>query len=205
MTDTSEGAGSGPPGPEGRKGEHTAELDPRDPERRDFIGKITGAVAGAGIATAAWPFISSMNPSRDVIARASARVSLKAIGEGESRTVEWRGQPVFLLHRTPEQIERMQSSEGSRIDPQPDKARTTEPKWLVVVGICTHLGCVPTREEYGWFCPCHGSRYDNSGRVLKGPAPRNLDVPPYRFVSGDEILIGETETNGNGDDEAKRG
>lgn len=187
MSDTTEDKGTGP----GRDEGQSAERDPIDPRRRDFIEKITGAVAGAGIAATAWPFISSMNPSRDVIAQATTQVSLGGIGEGASKTVEWRGQPVFLLHRTGAQIERMRSSRGSRIDPQPDKARVKEPQWLVVVGICTHLGCVPSREDYGWFCPCHGSRYDNSGRVLKGPAPRNLEVPPYRFVSAEEIVIGE--------------
>lgn len=201
MTDTTHDNGS----KAGTVGDTPAGDEPQDPQRRAFIEKITGAVAGAGIAATAWPFISSMNPSRDVLAQATAQVTLGGIGTGASRTVEWRGKPVFVLHRTARQIERMQASQGSRIDPQPDESRVKEPEWLVVVGICTHLGCVPTREESGWFCPCHGSRYDNSGRVLKGPAPRNLEVPPYRFVSADEIVIGEEGSGPSGSGGVDRG
>ena len=200
MTDTTEDQESNPQERRDPNGEPGVESDPLDPERRVFIEKITGVVAGAGLAVTAWPFISSMNPSRDVIAQASTQVSLAGIETGTGKTVEWLGKPVFLLHRTAQQVERMQATQGSRIDPEPDQARVKKPEWLVVVGICTHLGCVPTREGYGWFCPCHGSRYDNSGRVLKGPAPRNLEVPPYRFVSADEIVIGE-----EGEEETGRG
>ena len=162
---------------------------PSDPERRDFLTSATTVVAGAGVAAACWPFISSMNPSSDVLLKSSSEASLKKISPGETKTVEWQGKPVFILRRTEKQIAAMESSEGG-IDPQADSARIINPDWLVVVGICTHLGCVPSRKKDGWHCPCHGSIYDNSGRVLKGPAPRNLDIPPYEFASDDKIIIG---------------
>lgn len=162
---------------------------PEGPDRREFLEKATGVVAAIGVATTAWPFISSMNPSRDVLARAETEVDLHGIAPGETRTVEWQGKPVFILHRTPDQISAMEASMGSNKDPEPDEQRVRQPQWLVVVGLCTHLGCVPTRNDRGWFCPCHGSAYDNSGRVLKGPAPRNLDLPPYEFAGDSRILI----------------
>lgn len=165
--------------------------DPEDTSRRDFIVKITWAVGGAGAAAAAWPFIASMNPTPAVIARGSAEVSLDGIATGEMKTISWRGKPVFVLHRTPEQIEAMGASRGSDIDPEADSQRVKEPQWLVLIGLCTHLGCVPDRRQDGWFCPCHGSVFDNSGRVVKGPAPRNLDLPPYKFVAADKLVIGE--------------
>ena len=161
-----------------------------DPERREFLGKVTTAVGAAGAAAACWPFISSMNPSVDVLAKAATEADLAGILPGEARTVPWQGKPVFILHRTPEQIAAMQASKGGD-DPQQDQQRVKQPQWLVVVGVCTHLGCVPTREKDGWLCPCHGSVYDNSGRVMRGPAPKNLEVPPYQFAAGDKIVIGE--------------
>ncbi len=162
--------------------------EPGDPGRRDFLEQATCALAGVGAAAAAWPFISSMNPTTDVVAAASTEVDVGAIPPGASRTVAWQGKPVFIVHRTPEQIEAMAASEGIK-DPQPDAERVVRPEWLVVVGICTHLGCVPGRRDDGWLCPCHGSVYDNSGRILRGPAPRNLEVPPYEFLAEDRILI----------------
>lgn len=163
--------------------------DLENPERRDFLETTTTVVAGAGVAAACWPFISSMNPSADVAARATTEVELDNIAPGESKTVEWQGKPVFVLHRTPEQIESMQASKGAK-DPEADADRLIKPEWLVVIGICTHLGCVPNRSKEGWLCPCHGSIYDNSGRILTGPAPRNLDLPPYDFVTDKKIIIG---------------
>lgn len=165
--------------------------DPRDPERRDFLITATGAVAGAGMVTTAWPFINSMNPSRDVLAKSTTEVSLNGIEPGQSTTVEWQGKPVFILHRTDQQISKMNESQGVK-DPEADAQRIIKPEWLVVVGLCTHLGCVPSRKKDGWFCPCHGSVYDNSGRILRGPAPKNLEKPPYEFLTDNKIVIGKT-------------
>jgi len=169
----------------------TTDDGPIDPERRGFLEKATGIVAGTGIAAASWPFIQSMNPSRDVASHATTDVSLAGIAPGEAKTVSWQGKPVFILHRTPQEIAAARASDGSDKDPAADATRVQKPQWLVVVGICTHLGCVPSRTQQGWFCPCHGSVYDNSGRILRGPAPRNLDVPPYHFAGTDDIVIGK--------------
>lgn len=166
-----------------------SEQDKVDPERRDFIVTTTVAVGTAGVAAACWPLISSMNPTTAVKAEAVTEVSLQGIAVGEARTVAWRGEPVFIFHRTPEVIAAMEHSNGGK-DPETDAARVQRPDWLVVVGICTHLGCVPNKDSQGWLCPCHGSIYDNSGRIISGPAPRNLDVPPYKFVASDKIEIG---------------
>ncbi len=166
--------------------------NPERPERRVFLGKITSVVAGTGVAAASWPFISSMNPSTDVLSKATTEAHIDDIIPGQVRTVEWQGKPVFILHRTEQQIRQMQQSEGGK-DPEPDEQRVIDPNWLVVIGICTHLGCVPNRVDDGWLCPCHGSVYDNSGRILRGPAPRNLDLPPYEFISAERILIGKKE------------
>ena len=165
------------------------EEDKVDPERRDFIVTTTTILGVAGAAGACWPFISSMNPTASVKAEAVTEISLQGIPPGQVHTVAWRGEPVFIFHRTPEEIAAMQHSSGGK-DPQADKARVKEADWLVVVGICTHLGCVPNKVADGWLCPCHGSVYDNSGRILSGPAPRNLDVPPYKFIADDKIVIG---------------
>ncbi len=161
-----------------------------DPNRRDFLGLATGVVGAVGVAGACWPFISSMNPSKDVKAKSISSVDLASIPKGKSHTVEWQGKPVFVVHRTDEQIADMAAKETS-LDPQQDKERVQQPQWLVVVGICTHLGCVPNRTSEGWSCPCHGSVYDNSGRVVRGPAPKNLMVPHYEFVSENTIIIGK--------------
>ncbi|MEK7322889.1 MAG: ubiquinol-cytochrome c reductase iron-sulfur subunit [Pseudomonadota bacterium] len=166
-----------------------AESDEVDEERRDFLLTATGTVGVVGVAAACWPFISSMNPTLDVQAQAATDVDLSGMAAGATRTVAWRGKPVFVVHRTPEQIAAMAQSEGGR-DPAPDQTRVRDARWLVVVGICTHLGCVPNKTESGWLCPCHGSVYDNSGRILHGPAPRNLEVPPYHFAAPDKIVIG---------------
>lgn len=165
--------------------------DSKNPNRRDFLGTITTVVAGAGVVAAAWPFVQSMNPSRDVLSKATTEVDLKGIKPGEAKTVSWQGKPVFVLRRTDDQITKMSATDGGGKQPEADGQRVKQPEWLVVLGLCTHLGCVPSRKEDGWFCPCHGSAYDDSGRILRGPAPRNLDVPPYEFVAADKILIGK--------------
>jgi len=159
-------------------------------DRRDFLGKATAAVGAAGVAAACWPFISSMNPSVDTLEKATTEVDLSGIAPGQTQTVSWGGKPVFVVHRTPAQIASVKNSQGGT-DPQADAERAKQPEWLVVVGVCTHMGCIPARNDDGWLCPCHGSVYDNSGRILHGPAPKNLLVPPYKFVASEKIVIGE--------------
>lgn len=161
-----------------------------DTGRREFLVKVTSVVGGAGVAAACIPFVASMNPSSDVLSKATTEVDLAAIPEGGMRTIAWQGKPVFILHRTQAQINAMSASNGG-MQPEPDKQRVQKPEWLVVVGVCTHMGCVPNKEGPGWTCHCHGSQYDDSGRVVRGPAPKNLEVPPYRFLAADKIVIGE--------------
>jgi len=161
-----------------------------DSSRRDFLGNLTAAVAGGGVAAACVPFVSSMNPSSDVLEKATVEIDISGIPMGQEKTFSWQGKPVFVVHRTPEEIAEMVASPGGK-DPVPDSQRVQKPKWLVVIGICTHLGCVPNKTAQGWLCPCHGSVYDNSGRIISGPAPKNLHLPPYHFVSNDKILIGK--------------
>jgi ubiquinol-cytochrome c reductase iron-sulfur subunit len=158
--------------------------------RRNFLIKLTSVVGSAGVAAACIPFVDSMNPSSDVLAKAVTEVDLSGIPLGGVRTVAWQGKPVFVLHRTPEEIAAAEATNGV-IDPMPDSHRVKKPEWLVVIGICTHMGCVPTKEGPGWTCHCHGSQYDDSGRVVRGPAPRNLEVPPYHFESDTKIIIGK--------------
>jgi len=160
-----------------------------DTNRRNFLIKVTAAVGGAGVVAAAVPFVSSINPSSDVLAKATTEVDISGVPEGGVRTVAWQGKPVFIYHRTPEEIKAMEASDGG-FEPVPDQKRVIKPEWLVVVGICTHLGCVPNKEGPGWTCHCHGSQYDDSGRVVRGPAPHNLEVPPYKFISDEKIIIG---------------
>lgn len=168
-------------------------------ERRDFLILATATVGLVGTGLAVWPFIHSMNPSADVLALASTEIDLQPIKEGQRITVIWRGRPVFINHRTPRQIAQTRAEDSAVLpDPQADAERVQRDAWLIVVGICTHLGCIPLgqgandpRGEFGgWFCPCHGSHYDTSGRIRKGPAPRNLDVPPYAFKENGKVLIG---------------
>jgi len=167
--------------------------------RRDFLYLATGALGAVGVASAVWPFVASLNPSQDVLALSSTEVDLEPVKEGQAITVTWRGKPVFVRRRTGEEIKLAQDVPlGSLPDPQTDSARVKKPEWLVVVGVCTHLGCVPLGQkatdpkgEYGgWFCPCHGSHYDTSGRIRKGPAPLNLPVPGYEFLADTKIRIG---------------
>ncbi len=167
--------------------------------RRDFLFLAAGALGVVGAASVAVPLINSMNPSADVLAMSTTEVDLKSVAVGQAITVVWRGHPVFVRHRTPQEIEAAQKVSLNELpDPQPDAKRVQKPEWLIVVGVCTHLGCIPQgqkptemRGEYGgWFCPCHGSQYDTSGRIRKGPAPRNLEVPAYTFLTDDSIRIG---------------
>jgi ubiquinol-cytochrome c reductase iron-sulfur subunit len=167
------------------------------PTRRDFLFVATGAVAAVGAAATVWPLVSQMNPDASTIAAgAPIEVDLTPIAEGQDIKVFWRGKPIFISHRTKKQIEDAQKvSISSLPDPEPDSARVKSghDQWLVVIGICTHLGCIPIAHEGaydGFFCPCHGSVYDTSGRIRSGPAPTNLPVPPYTFVSDTKIQIG---------------
>lgn len=168
-----------------------------EPTRRDMLFITTGAVAAVGTGAVAWPLISQMNPDASTLALASTEVDISAIPEGGSLTVKWRGKPVFVRHRTKKEIDEAVATPLAQLpDPQTDAVRVKKPEWLVVVGVCTHLGCVPlgapgSRGEYdGWFCPCHGSHYDTSGRIRKGPAPTNLAVPTYDFLSDTKLRIG---------------
>ena len=167
--------------------------------RRDFLYLAAGAMGAVGTGAAVWPLIASMNPSAEVLALASTEVDLGPVLEGMRITVTWRGNPVFIDHRTPDQISAAENVTLDELpDPESDEARVQRPEWLVLIGVCTHLGCVPlgqktgqNRGEFeGWFCPCHGSHYDTSGRIRKGPAPTNLPVPPYSFTSDTTIVIG---------------
>ena len=167
--------------------------------RRDFLYLSSITVGGVGVASFMWPFIKSMNPAEDTLALGTIEVDLSGINEGQSITVKWRGKPVFIRKRTQEEINEANNVDVASLrDPMIDKDRVQKPEWLVLEGVCTHLGCVPLGQktsdikgEYnGWFCPCHGSHYDTSGRIRKGPAPDNLAVPPYIFLSDTKIKIG---------------
>lgn len=168
-----------------------------DPSRRAFTYFMLGGArfAYASIARlAAIKFVGSMSASADVLALATAEFDLSAIESGATITVKWRGKPIFIKHRTSDEIATAQDVDLSHLrDPESDGDRVQQDKWLVLLGICTHLGCVPVSNagEYGgWFCPCHGSHYDLSGRIRKGPAPLNMEIPPYKFVDDEKILLG---------------
>jgi ubiquinol-cytochrome c reductase iron-sulfur subunit len=166
--------------------------------RRDFLFVASAAVAGMGAVITAWPIINSMNPSQDVLALATIEVDLTPVAVGSALTVMWRGKPVFIRHRTQEEIDAARAVPLSELrDPQTDESRAIKPEYLVMIGVCTHLGCVPQGQkqpmgEYGgWFCSCHGSQYDTSGRIRKGPAPQNLVVPDYFYLEDLRIRVGE--------------
>ena len=167
------------------------------PTRRDFLFVATGAVAAVGAAATVVPFVAQMNPDAATIAAgAPIEVDLAPIAEGQDIKVFWRGKPIYISHRTKKQLDEARKVPiASLPDPETDEARVKQghDQWLVVIGICTHLGCIPIAHEGnydGFFCPCHGSQYDSSGRIRQGPAPANLEVPPYTFVSDTKIQIG---------------
>jgi ubiquinol-cytochrome c reductase iron-sulfur subunit len=176
--------------------------------RRDFLYIATAAVGGVGVALTMWPFISQMNPDASVLALATIDIDIEPISQGQSVTVNWRGNPVFIRHRTPAEIE---AARAVPVEDLPDRvarnanlaedaAATDENRvvegreaFLVQIGICTHLGCVPIGEQgdfQGWFCPCHGSHYDTAGRIRRGPAPENLHIPPYEYLTDTRIRVG---------------
>jgi ubiquinol-cytochrome c reductase iron-sulfur subunit len=178
-----------------------AHHDNPDITKRDFLKLVTGGTAAIGAAAVAWAFIDYMNPSADVLAVSSIEVDLAPIAVGQGITVLWQGKPIFIRHRTPAEIKSAEDVPlADLIEPQPDSQRVQagHDQWIVLIGICTHLGCVPLgnkptdpRGDWGgWFCPCHGSQYDTSGRVRHGPAPANLAIPPYAFESATKIKIG---------------
>lgn len=167
--------------------------------RRDFLTLAASAVGAVGLAAAIWPFIDTLNPARDTLALSTTDVDLSPIQLGQRLTVAWQGKPVFIDHRPPAEIKAADEVDISTLrDPQKDSDRVQKPEWLIVVGVCTHLGCIPLGQKQGddrglyggWFCPCHGSMYDTSARIRQGPAPANLAVPPYKFTSDTKITIG---------------
>jgi ubiquinol-cytochrome c reductase iron-sulfur subunit len=176
--------------------------------RRDFLVLTAGAFSVVGGAIAIWPFINSMNPAADVLAAGGpVDVDLAPLQEGQAITVIWRGEPMFVRYRTPAEIEQAREVPLDDLpDPQTDESRIKpgHDQYLVVRGICTHLGCVPLGQKQGddrgqfggWYCPCHGSHYDTSGRIRRGPAPQNLVVPPYMFAEEQKVVIGEEGEEG---------
>ncbi len=193
------------------------DLAHHDVNRRDFLMVATGAVAGVGAALTAWPFVSQMNPDASVLAMASIEVDLAPIAEGQAVTLKWRGNPLIVRHRSKADIEtakavkvsdlidgnsRNLNSKGAVEATDENRVVAGKEQYLVMLGVCTHLGCVPEGDKGdfgvvkpsgttgGWLCPCHGSQYDTAGRVRKGPAPENLPVPPYKYLSDTKILVG---------------
>lgn len=187
---------------------NTDTAETAEPTRRDFLYIATGGVAAVGVALTVWPFIDQMNPDAAALALAQVEVDVSTLEPGMSLTVKWRGKPVFIRHRTEKEIEESAAVPVSSL-PDPiarnenlaadapatdaNRAAGGREPWLIQVGICTHLGCVPLGQQGaygGWFCPCHGSAYDTAGRIRQGPAPRNLTVPVYSFISDTRIRIG---------------
>ncbi len=174
--------------------------------RRDFLYVASGTMAVVGVAAAAWPFIDQMNPSAAALALASTEIDISTIQPGQQIVFKWRGHPLFVRRRTPAEIARSKAVEVSSLPdplarnanlpdsaPATDADRATRPEWLVLIGVCTHLGCTPTAFEGdygGWLCHCHGSQYDTAGRIRKGPAPQNLAVPQYTFLSATRVKVG---------------
>jgi ubiquinol-cytochrome c reductase iron-sulfur subunit len=174
-----------------------AELDgPAEPGRRDFLYLATGAVGVAGVAAVAWPLIDQLNPAADTLALASIEYDISKVALGQEVTIAWRKSPVFIRHRTPAEIAAAKADDHAPMkDPATDASRVKpgHEEWLIVSASCTHLGCVPTfkgGEYHGWMCPCHGSVYDTAARIRKGPAPKNLYLIPYEFLSPTKVKIG---------------
>jgi ubiquinol-cytochrome c reductase iron-sulfur subunit len=184
-----------------------------NPNRRDFLIVAATSWAAVGAAATLWPLVQQMNPDASTQALASVEVDLSPVKEGQAITAMWRGKPIFIRNRTKQEIEAAEKTPMgdlrdtlARNDNLPDSAAATDrnrvlkghDNWLVLIGICTHLGCIPKGQSLGdargdfggWFCPCHGSHYDTAGRIRKGPAPQNLEVPTYQFVSDTKIRIG---------------
>ncbi|MGD1888630.1 MAG: ubiquinol-cytochrome c reductase iron-sulfur subunit [Cohaesibacteraceae bacterium] len=178
-----------------------------EPTRRDFLNIATGAMCAAGVGGLAWPFIAQMNPDASALALSTSEVDIGSMQPGDQVSVMWRGKPVFLRYRTEEEIAEAEAVEvdelpdqSARLDVDPAALATNEarsvaenPALILMLGVCTHLGCIPLSEAGdfgGWFCPCHGSHYDTAGRIRRGPAPENLPIPVYEFISETTIRIG---------------
>jgi ubiquinol-cytochrome c reductase iron-sulfur subunit len=170
-----------------------------DVNRRDFLYVAAGVASAVGAAFAAWPLVNSMNPAANVLALATTEVDLSPIAVGQSVTVVWRGKPVFIRHRTQDEIDQALADDKTDLpDWEADADRAPRSEWLIVIGICTHLGCIPLGQKTGerrgdfggWFCPCHGSHYDTAARIRKGPAPRNLELPRYSYLDDTTVRIG---------------
>ena len=163
-------------------------------KRRDFLFTVTYTIGAVGVGATIWPLIDQMNPDSSAKALATTEVDVSSVELGKTITVLWRGKPIFIRRRTKEEIKEASAVDLKDLkDPEKDSDRAKDPEWLVMIGVCTHLGCIPLGEkgEYnGWFCPCHGSHYDTSGRVRKGPAPNNLEITKYEFVDNNIIKIG---------------
>lgn len=173
--------------------------DENEPTRRDFLFLTAAGMAAVSVGSIAWPFIDQWNPAKDTLALSTTEVDVGSLQEGQAITVMWRGKPVFIRHRTQKEIDEAKAVDVTALrDKQTDEERVKKPQWLVMIGVCTHLGCIPLGQKTGevkgdydgWFCPCHGSHYDSSGRIRKGPAPKNLEVPQYTFASDTLIRIG---------------
>ncbi|OUW74106.1 MAG: ubiquinol-cytochrome c reductase iron-sulfur subunit [Pelagibacteraceae bacterium TMED216] len=170
--------------------------DAKKTNRRDFLFTATYTLGAIGVGATIWPFVDQMNPDKSVQALATTEVDVTNVEPGKSITVLWRGKPVFLKRRTPEEIAEARAVSLEELkDPERDEDRVKKgnDEWLVMLGVCTHLGCVPLADKgdyNGWFCPCHGSHYDVSGRIRKGPAPINMEIPKYEFVDNNTIKIG---------------
>ena len=163
----------------------------QDPNKRNFLDLVITGFGCIGTACAIYPFLSSFNPAKDTVANSTIEIDLTEIQIGATKVFSWQGKPIFVRHRTKEEILLANEVEISILkDSESDATRVKRPEWLIVIGICTHLGCVPKCQKNGWLCPCHGSRYDTSGRIISGPAPTNLAVPPYEFISSTLIKIG---------------
>ncbi len=179
-----------------------------EPTRRDFLLIATGAFGAIGAASLAWPFIHQMNPDAAALALASTEVDVSSMQPGQSIKVFWRGKPVFVRYRTEAEVAEARAvplealkdaaarnaNLGDNVDASDaNRAVAGREEWIIMVGVCTHLGCIPLGEQGdfgGWFCPCHGSHYDTAGRIRKGPAPENLAIPEYAFVSESILRIG---------------
>ncbi len=183
--------------------------DTAEPTRRDMLYISTGAVGAVGVGFVAWPFIQQMNPDASTLALSTTEVDFSVLEEGQSMTVKWQGKPVFIRNRTAKEVEeanatpledlkdkiaRNKNLEDANADAtNANRSPSNEGNLIIMVGVCTHLGCIPLGQQGdfgGWFCPCHGSHYDTAGRIRKGPAPENLLVPPYAFISETVVKIG---------------
>ncbi|KQR69435.1 ubiquinol-cytochrome c reductase iron-sulfur subunit [Rhizobium sp. Leaf384] len=188
---------------------HTTSETPSEPTRRDFLYLATGMAGAVGVAAVAWPFIDQMRPDASTLALASIEVDVSSLQPGMSLTAKWRGKPIFIRNRTEKEVEEAKAVQLSDLkDPVARNANIAadaqatdidrsagegKENWIVMIGSCTHLGCVPLGQAGdfgGWFCPCHGSHYDTAGRIRKGPAPMNLAVPNFAFTSDTVIKIG---------------